>query len=331
MPIEESNSLQLIKPIFIEESFTAPFMSRKFQSEIESATEWLKAQNISDNLFGLPSGTKVQAVLVDFLEESINLNRKLEKKYQTFAVQDYQTYSNHLQNEINISDAVNGCFVFNLDNANDFFNKCCFMISPYFPHYEKVFGRTLNEEELKFCKLIHFYLDKWYKAEWYFVYDEFVLKKPVFQKERFKEPTCNEALCNEIYRAFNLFKINVHDDKLNSDLEVIFSELIAINRELIKTISLDKSANKYANFVFSSESYINLPPEIQLNEHTYANSPFISKHNELVIGFTTRRIEAHVSRLFKQGEESTAEKGWLLSKFIFEHLRVNQELTENNM
>ena len=307
--MQSEKELTLIKPIFIEESFTAPFMSKDLQSKIESATEWLKTQNISDNLFGLPSGTNVKTVLVGFLEESINLNRKLEEKYQAFTVQDYQAYSNPLHLEINVSDVVNDCFVFNLDNANYFFNKCCFMISPYFPHYEKVFGRTLNEEELKFCKHIHFYLDKWYKAAWYFVYDELVLKKPVFIEESFIMPLFNKEFSKELLNILKWFNTYVSDKQLSVQLSDIINEIIKINDRLLINIDFDKYLKEQQEFnsqyydnnselFFTRLEFYHINPSAKINyiDKDSVKSPFITNNNDLHIGIIRRRIEDHLKK-----------------------------------
>ena len=161
MTIKKSDPITLSKPIFIEESFTAPFYSEELQKNIKKAIQWLKKQNkikqyisyIGRSLY--PSDTDFKGMLIEFLNESIQLNQKLIRHYNP-------------KDNMNIYDAVNSCFVCNSECAYQFFHYYLRMFSSE-KCYNEAFERVLNKEENLICYFLYEIFIKWFGTLSYFL------------------------------------------------------------------------------------------------------------------------------------------------------------------
>ena len=157
--LENVKPSTLEKPVFIENSFVAPFFNQVVQDELKNAVEWLKEQKeirqyvtyIGRSLY--PLNTDFKGLLIEFLNESIQLNQNLTDRYGLYDRKD----------NINLRDAVNNCFVCNKKSANDFFHHYLRMFS--LPKcYNEAFGRLLNKNEKAICEILYKIFCEWHGA-----------------------------------------------------------------------------------------------------------------------------------------------------------------------
>lgn len=143
--------LTLEKPIFIENRFIYPFFNKSIQIKLEKAITWLKNQEIKSyetKIF--ISDIDFKFLIIDFLENNIRINNKLLFKYDTSV-------------SINIVDAVNSCFVENIEDTNLFIHYYLRMFSTE-SYYIEAFGKNLCDKEKLNCDFIYEILCEWSRA-----------------------------------------------------------------------------------------------------------------------------------------------------------------------
>lgn len=151
------------------------------------------------------------------------------------------------------------------------------------------------------------------------------LEIPVFLKNSFILPIFNEIFSKELLDILDWLNNYVSDNQLKCNLNLVVSEIIQINHELLKEYDFNKFSaiysEKYASNLFTRKEFSDVNINAKFNFiKNYAQKNFLTQNNEICIGFIRRKIQSY----WKKAEDfEFCLKLMFMDRFLLELSRAN--------
>lgn len=157
MPVIGKEKLRLLKlksPIFIEDSFSAPFYNEETKQKIKGAIEWVESKKEINQFIYLdrymyPQDTNFKLPLIDFFNETVKINDSLLKRNENI--------------ETNLLKATTNLFVKNpietLTFVN-FYRKLFSMSRCFNPALNRILTELPEQDKIT-CDFLHHHFYQW--------------------------------------------------------------------------------------------------------------------------------------------------------------------------